>query len=312
MNNTPAESAESRIARLSTEPFVSVGHNPGFFSGTRASIVDIWKHRELLGLLVRRELRAKYKDSRLGIVWSLARPLAQLLIYYFAIGQVLGAARNTPDFAIFVFIGLTMWALFTDILNTGVGSIVSNSGLVKKVYLPREIFPLAGVGSALFNFGVQLVILVIAFVALKAPPLPDYLLLAPLALITLVVFATAIGLALAALNVYLRDIQHFVELAITILFWASPIVYPLRFVHQHLHGNWLEQIYLNNPITLCIVSMQRALWSAGSTATHEDLVQYWPPNLEIRLLITLGISLVLLWLAQRLFARLQGSFAQEL
>ncbi|WP_245992034.1 ABC transporter permease [Mycetocola lacteus] len=312
MQNQAAESAENRIARLSTEPFVSVGSNPGFFSGTRASIVDIWKHRELLGLLVRRELRAKYKDSRLGIVWSLARPLAQLLIYYFAIGQVLGAARSTPDFAIFVFIGLTMWALFTDILNSGVGSIISNSGLVKKVYLPREIFPLAGVGSALFNFGVQVVILIIAFIALGAPPIPDHLLLAPLALITLIVFATAIGLALAALNVYLRDIQHFVELALTILFWASPIVYPFKFVHDKLQGNWLEQIYLNNPITLCIVSMQRALWRAGSVETDPKLIQHWPENLELRLLITLGISIVLLWLAQRLFARLQGSFAQEL
>ncbi|WP_279433481.1 ABC transporter permease [Agromyces protaetiae] len=102
---------------------------------------EIWQYRELLGRLVKREVKVRYKDSSLGIVWSLFRPLVQLLIYYFAIGQVLGAARSVPDFGIFVFIGLTMWALFSEIISTSTTSIVANAGLVKKVYLPREIFP---------------------------------------------------------------------------------------------------------------------------------------------------------------------------
>ncbi|MBC7595413.1 MAG: ABC transporter permease [Kineosporiaceae bacterium] len=303
----------ARRERLEREPLAVVGGKSGFFTGAWGSLVEVWVHRELLGRLVRREVKARYKDSTLGIVWSLIRPLAQLSVYYFAIGKILGAARATPDFAIFVFIGLTMWALFAEIISGGTTSILANSGLIKKVYLPREIFPLSAVGSALVNFAFQLVVLVLGeiFLASRAPIWSLDLLLAPLAFVTLVVFATAIGILLSALNVYFRDIQHFVEIALIFLFWASPIVYSFTFVQRALNGSFLEQIYLANPVTIAIVATQKALWGSGSTATGA-LAQQWPADIAIRLLIALAVSAVLLWIAQRIFARLQGNFAQEL
>lgn len=306
-----AIAAAAREARIATLPLERVGPESGFFRGTASSIRDIFGRRELLWLLVKREVRAKYKDSSLGLVWSLFRPIIQLLIYYFAIGQILGAARTVPDFGIFVFIGLTMWGLFNEIITQSTSAIINNAGLVKKVYLPREIFPLSGIGSALFNFGVQLLVLVVATVILSDFAVTPDLLLAPLAILTLVVFSTAIGLTLAAINVYLRDTQHLVELAIMVLFWASPVVYSFTFVHNALAGNWIEQVYLSNPVTICIIAMQRALWTAGSTATG-DFAQAWPDDLVLRLLITLVVGLVLLWISQRVFSRLQGNFAQEL
>ena len=310
---TSPAAAEARAAAIETLPLQDVGQKSGFVRGSWSSLVDVWRHRELLGLLVQRELKGRYKDSSLGVVWSLFRPLAQLLIYYFAIGQVLGAARQTPDFAIFVFIGLTMWGLFSEIVSGSTTSILSNAGLVKKVYLPREIFPLSTIGGAMFNFLVQLVVLVVAIVFLSSVPF-DWgwqLLYAPVAVVTLVVFSTAIGLFLSAVNVYLRDTQHIVEIAIVILFWASPIVYSYTYVHKLLGGGWLEQLYLANPVTTTILAMQQALWSAGDTATG-PMAQTWPPAMGIRLAITFVVSLVLVWLAQRAFARLQGNFAQEL
>ena len=105
-----------RLAKIGEMPFLDVGTSGGFFSGTAKSIGEIWQHRELLGRLVKREVKARYKDSKLGIVWSLFRPLIQLLIYYFAIGKIMGAGRQTPDFAIFVFIGLTFWMLYSEII----------------------------------------------------------------------------------------------------------------------------------------------------------------------------------------------------
>ncbi|MEN0083815.1 MAG: ABC transporter permease [Leifsonia sp.] len=305
--------ADARAAVIERLPMEHVGQRSGFVRGTGRSLADVWAHRELLGLLVRRELKARYKDSSLGIVWSLFRPLAQLLIYYFAIGQVLGAARGTPDFAIFVFIGLTMWGLFAEIVSGSTTAILANAGLVKKVYLPREIFPLSAIGSALFNFLVQLVVLTIAIVLLATVPFAWNLnlLLAPLAVVTLVVFATAIGLFLSAVNVYLRDTQHLVEIAIVILFWASPIVYSFTYVHKLIGGTWLEQLYLANPVTIAVIGMQKALWAAGSAA-EGPLTQVWPDHLFLRLFVTLLVSVVLLWLSQRIFSRLQGNFAQEL
>ena len=303
--------ARKRAATIAAEPLELIGQTSGFIRGSKKSLSEIWKQRELLVLLVRREVKARYKNSSLGIVWSLFRPLVQLIIYYFAIGQILGAARAVPDFAIFVFIGLTVWSLFSEIISSSTTSMLANAGLVKKVYLPREIFPLSSVGGAFFNFLVQVVVLLVAIAVVSHFPTDARLLLAPVAVITLVVFATAIGLVLSAVNVYLRDTEHLVEIALIVLFWTSPVVYSFTFVHNALHGNWLEQLYLANPVTIVVIAMQKALWEAGSSATGA-LQQAWPAHLELRLLIALAVSVLLLWLAQRLFSRLQGNFAQEL
>lgn len=306
------QTRERRLARekyIESLPFLDVSTKTGVFRGFGASMRDIWSRRELLNRLVKRELKARYKDSSLGVVWSLLRPLVQLMIYYFAIGQILGAARGTPDFGIFVFIGLTMWALYSEIISGSTTSIIANSGLVKKVYLPREIFPLAAVGSALVNFGIQVIVLIAGIFILSTFPWSADLLLAPAGVLVLLTFGTAFGLLLAALNVYLRDVQHFVEIYVLIFFWASPIVYPFTFVHNALGGNWLEQLYLCNPVTVAILAAQKALWAAGASP---ESGQYWPPDLELRLVIMFGISLILLWASQRIFARLQGNFAQEL
>lgn len=300
-----------RLAKIGEMPFLDVGTSGGFFSGTAKSIGEIWQHRELLGRLVKREVKARYKDSKLGIVWSLFRPLIQLLIYYFAIGKIMGAGRQTPDFAIFVFVGLTFWMLYSEIIAGGVRSIMDNAGLVKKVYLPREIFPLSSIGSALVNFFIQFAVLLIGIALLSTYAFAPTLLLAPLSFVTLLTFGTAIALLVAALNVYLRDVQHFVEIYLLVFFWASPIVYPVTFVHRELGGNWLEELYLANPVTIAIVGAQKALWTSGSNGAG-GIIQFWPANLELRLVIALVLSVVLLWVSQRVFSRLQGNFAQEL
>ena len=294
--------------RVIAEPLTPVGRTGKNRRSTVQSVRELHAYRRLLGLLVSRELRAKYKGSSLGILWSLIRPLAQLLIYYVAIGQFLGAARSIPDFAIFVFTGLTAWGLYSEIISAGTTSVIANSGLVKKVYLPREIFPLAAVGGALFNFVVQFLVLLVATIALGRPPLHIELFYLPLAIVLIVVFATALALVLSALNVYLRDVQHLVEIFLLILFWASPIVYSMGFVNKVLHGSLLEELYLANPVTLAVLGMQKAMWMAGS----EDTSQYWPPGLEWRMLVAIVIGFALLWVGQRVFSRLQSNFAQEL
>ncbi|MDH6235942.1 ABC transporter permease [Cryobacterium sp. CG_9.6] len=301
--------ADERAKRIAQEPLLPVGQSTGFVTGTWSSIKETLEHRELLGLLVRREIKARYKDSSLGLVWSLVKPLAQLLVYYFAIGQILGIARSIPSFAIFVFVGLTVWGLFTEIVSSGTMSIVNNAGLVKKVYLPREIFPLAAVGGGLFNFCLQLIILIAATIVAGQVPLTRDLALAPLALANIVVFASAIGMVLAAVTVYLRDLQHLIEVVLTVLFWGSPVVYSFSFVNSAIGGTWLEQLYLANPVTLSVLGMQKALWLAGST---ESTQINFPPELALRLWVSVGVSIVLLWVAQRIFSRLQGNFAQEL
>jgi ABC-2 type transport system permease protein len=275
-------------------------------------------------MVVRRELKARYKDSRLGFLWSLLKPLTMLLIYYVAIGQFLGAARGIPDFAIFIFAGLTVWGLFAETVATGTSSIVQNSGLIKKVYFPREIFPLAAAGSALFNLSIQLCVLFAATFALGQFPLSWNLLYALAGLLIMVIYGVAAGLLLSAVNVYLRDMQYLVEVGVQVMFWMSPIVYAWSYVVDtgDRVGSWVTDFLLLNPLTTAILAFQRGTWVAGSEsrtieatdAGPERIIeaQPWPTDLGWRLAIATLVGILFLAFAQRVFARLQGNFAQEL
>lgn len=296
---------QERSAALALEPLRESGPRLGFATGTLSSLRDIFGQRELLGMLVRRELKARYKDSSLGFIWTLIRPIAMLLIYYIALGKFLGAARDIDDFAIFIYTGLTAWGFFAEALTAGTGSVVANSGLVKKVYLPREVFPLSAIGSALFNFGVQLVILVLATVVAGHFPTGFRWVYALMGLLILVFFATAMALLLSAWNVYLRDIQYLVEIFTMIFFWVSPIVYSWELFVGAVDAGWIHELYLANPITLAVLGFQRTFWVSGDGTPSPD-------HLLERMGIAIVVGAVLLWLCQRVFARLQANFAQEL
>lgn len=315
--------AQERINRLERLPFVAAGAPDatllgGFWGGVR----DVILHKSLLNLLIRRELKARYKDSSLGFVWSFIRPLTMLLIYYVAIGQFLGAARQVPQYAVFVYSGLTIWGLYNEIIASSTTSILANAGLIKKVYVPRELFPLASIGSALFNFGIQMIVLLGAIVVTGQFPLSWDLLYALAAVIMVVTYGVALALLLSALNVYLRDIQYLVEVALLIFFWASPIVYAWTQVQDVARNHaWVADVYLLNPMSNAILAFQRGMWEAGSkvstvkgTDGKDKLVPPvdWPAHLEFRLLVLFVIGLALIWVAQRIFARLQGNFAQEI
>lgn len=308
---------EQRASALAKEPLRFAGPQPGLADGTVRSIRDLWHHRELLSQLTRREIKARYKDSALGLLWSLIRPLVMLMIYWLVMGNFLGAARGVNEFAIYIFSGLAIWQLFADIVSGGTASIVGNGGLIKKVYVPREVFPLSVVGSALFNFAMQLVILLIFTIIRGQFPFGVRWFFFPLALLLTLLWATALALILSAANVYLRDVQYLVELGVTVLFWMSPVVYAWGFVQAVLNPT-LQNIYLANPMTLAVLGFQRAFWIGGDNPIYDNYGELLipaaiPPNLLLqRMLIAIAISLFILWLAQRLFSRLQGNFAQEI
>jgi ABC-2 type transport system permease protein len=300
-----SSASEARFAALSLLPFEIITSRPRGLSQSWRALAAVLRRRELLVLLVRRDLKAKYKDSALGFIWSLARPLTQFAIYYLVIGKVLAASRGIPDFAIFVFAGLTVYGLFSEIVGGATGSIIANSGLVKKVSLPREIFPLASVGSALFNFVIQAIVLVIASLALGGLNPGPHLLYALAGIGVIVTFGTAIGLLLCAINVYLRDIQYLLEIVLLVLMWASPIVYSWSMVRAAAGNGVLLEVYTDNPITLSVLAFQRAFRPVSAPAEY-------PADLALRLAIAAVVGLVLVVVAQRVFARFEGNFAQEL
>ncbi len=291
-------------------PMTVVHARRSFWRGFGEDVRDIWSYRGLLIQLVRKELKVKYKDSVLGFFWTLVRPMIQLVIYYIAFTLFLG--NTQPAYAIFIFSGLVIWGLFTDIVGGCTGSIVGNGGLLKKTYFPREIFPLSVVGAAIVNFLFQMIVLFLALAlaaVLGQRVVPTWdLALVPLALVVCVVWATALGLFLAAATVYLRDLQHLIEVILLALFWLVPIVYavtlPLNSFAANGHQTLLT-LYLANPMLNVIAAFQRAFYTMGPEYTLQ--ANLWP-RLGFFLLVGLG----LLWLAQRYFARVQGNFAQEL
>lgn len=304
---TPSTTSGERFQRLATEPMVVAGQPSKVFSGTFGIVREIFAHRQLLDLLIRRDLKSRYKDSALGFLWTLIRPITQLVIYYVVLGQILGAARNIPEFAVYIFSGLTIYGLLSEIIAGSTSSIVSNGGLIKKVYTPREIYPLASVGSALFNFGIQMVVLIGATIVTGSFPWHLDLLYFFPSVILILIYGTAFGLLLAALNVYLRDMQYLVEVLLMLAMWASPIVYAWTMVSDALTDGreWLLGIYTDNPVTLAVLGFHRAFWIAGDEASY-------PEDLLLRMGIAALVGLVLLYAFHRVFARLQGNFAQEL
>jgi ABC-2 type transport system permease protein len=316
--------AQARISRLEKLPFVAAGApDAGPIGGFLGGVRDVLIHRNLLDLLIRRELKARYKDSSLGFAWSFVRPLTQLLIYYVAVGQILGAAHAIPQYAVFVFSGLTIWGLYNEIIQGGTPSILGNAGLIKKVYVPRELFPLAAIGSALFNFMIQLIVLLAATLITRQFPLTWNLLYCLAAVIIVVVYGTALALLLSAFNVFLRDIQYLVEVALLILFWASPIVYSwTNITNVAVHHRWVETVYLLNPMSVAMLAFQKGMWIAGSqtvdlgdNADGTPIIARpvpWPADLDLRLVILFLIGIVFVYVAQRVFSRLQGNFAQEI
>jgi ABC-2 type transport system permease protein len=268
---------------------------------------EIAAHHELLLNLVRLELKAKYKASALGFAWSLFNPAMYLVVFYIAFDVILGG--GIPRFPIYLLSGLLVWNFFTAALNSGTGAVVAGSGLVKKVWFPREILPLASVGAALVHFFLQLLVLVIALIALRHPVGWAELPLVPLALLDLIIVAGGLALLFSVANVYLRDMSHFVELALLAWFWVTPIVYPFTQLTKALHGR--AAIALLNPITPIVLAFQRALYGSfgDPPVLNTNLSAWWYLR---NLLIVAAAALVLTAVALRVFARLEGNLAEEL
>jgi ABC-2 type transport system permease protein len=283
--------------------------------GVRKRLRELWLSRELITYLVRTEIKVKYKNSVLGILWSMLAPAMSLAIYWVVFSVVL--KNGIPNFVIFLFAGLLLWNLFQFGVLTGTGTVVANGGIVKKVSFPREILALASVGSACVFFFFQAIVLVVFLVVLHTVPDFAYLPVLLLALVAGVVLASAIAVLLSAVNVYLRDTQHLIEVVLTAWFWACPIVYSFQAqIESRLGPKGLTWIYFLNPLVPLVLSFQRCIYAQTVVPVHGVQTAVLPPN---GMLWYVGLDLGVLFLgavfflvALAAFSRLEGNFAEEL
>lgn len=274
--------------------------------GKSRGLTDVlFKQRYLLSLLVRKGIATRYYGSVLGWIWSYIRPGAQFLMYYLVIGVILGVDRGIDWFPVYLFSGIVAVNLFSETLRNTTSAITDNKSLVRKIYLPRELFPVAACGVALIHFLPQALLLFV--VALLCGWTIGWLqvlgFLGGMALI--VTFALGLGLFFGAINAVYRDARNIVDLILMFSTWASPVLYSWTMVHKRA-PEWLYNIYMSNPMTGAVELFHDGFWLPLAPDSAR------PENLGIFVAIGFAIALVTLFIGQLVFRRLEGTFAQRL
>jgi len=290
---------------------------------------ELWRNRELLGNLTRSDIKVKYKNSALGVLWSMVAPLVQLGIYWLVFGVILD--NHIPNYVVFLFAGLIVWNFFFGSVTSATGIIVERAGIVKKVSFPREILSLSCVGAQIFYFAMQAIAFAVVMLILSTSPDWSVIWLLIPAMAALLVLASAFSVLLSAVNVKLRDTKHLVEIALQLWFWLTPIVYWYEKIAAKLAANFgvLKWLYLMNPVTPIVLTFQRIFYPhvqvvstiklpGGTPRTTLNsgiitLLPTWSPATYAMLdCAVLAAALAVLYFAIWVFGRLEGNFAEEL
>lgn len=281
--------------------------------GTR--LKRLWTYRNLLLNLTKRDLRIRYKESFLGFLWSLLNPLMYLIIFYIVFVKIVPAA--IPNFVVFFLSGLLPWTLFQNSMMMTTNSVVGGAPLLKRVSFPREVLPLAVIGANIFQFALQMVVLLAVLLIMRYPFVSPYLVIVIPAFVVEVLLLTGFSLIFSSLTVYLRDLTHFMELATLFWFWVTPVVYAVATVAakleaHHISFNWL----LLNPMVVPVISFQRAFYNAITPSykgTPTPILVPFPVSWYLQQLGILAVvSLVLIWIGFAVFGKAEGNFAEEL
>lgn len=264
------------------------------------SVATYRASRELFNNLALRELRSKYKRSFLGWAWSLATPLATMLVYTIVFKYFLhikpspGSPSGLDVFALFLLCALLPWTFFNLSVNGCISSLTGNESLIKKTFFPREILPGATVGANLVSHLIEMGLLLVALLAFGNWRALVYLPFVVLLTILMALFALGFGLMVSAVNVYFRDIQHFVGILFLVWLYMTPIIYPLSYVPPHF-----QSLLKLNPMTDATLSY-RAAWYDG---TH-------PGWLELAYFAAWAVGMLVVGMI--IFNRLEAGLAEEL
>ncbi len=260
-----------------------------------SNLANLFRYRGLIQSLVARELKARYRGSVFGFLWSFINPLLLLLIYSFVFTYVLpNQVEGVQPYALFMFCGILPWNWFATSLSDAAGSLIAGGNLIKKVLFPAEVLPLVSVLTNMVHFFLGLPILIAFLVFYRLPPDAWDLVWFPVAVLVQLVFTSALAMFLAALTVHFRDIRDILANVLTLWFFATPIIYPWFQPNVQKY----RLLFNVNPFTHLAVSYQEILFFNGP-------IGHW------RWLLALGAGSVLLFLATYwLFDRLRDSFAE--
>jgi len=270
---------------------------------------ELWLRRELVLSLVRRDLKTRYRSSVLGFLWSFCKPLLLMLVLYFVFTNFIRFAWPLQaPFALFLLSGILAWTYLTGSVAEAMYSIISNTTLVKKTYIPPAVFPVVTILSNLFHFLLALVVYFLLLLCFGKIPTWHVVLL-PLVIVAQTFFILGLALLLSSLNVFYRDIASIMEVVIAAWFYLSPILYPLSMLQDSSLIDippWLIHVYMLNPMAPLLAAYHKALL----------LPAFGDVEIAGHLLLTylawaLVSSVILFLVGRAVFRHYSGRFADE-
>ena len=267
---------------------------------SKARLCELWAYRELIQNLVIRDLKVRYKNSILGVAWSLLNPLLMMMVFTAVFTIMRGNAID--KFPAFILVGLLPWQFFQEAVSVAMGSIVGNGHLINKVYFPREVLVISGISSNLVNFLIALLLL-IPILWLFDISLTLWALLLPLMIIIQVLFALGIGFIVATANVFYRDVGMVVSVALLAGFFLTPIFYPL---------DTLPKSYMLFGFTCKIVRLMFYLNPMASIIeNYRRILFYGTPHDFFFIFRTFLTSIAFLIFGLAIFYRYNNRFGEE-
>ncbi|WP_461002197.1 ABC transporter permease [Streptomonospora sediminis] len=273
-----------------------------------ARALSVWRNRQVVGLLVRRDLKVKYQSSVLGYAWSMLEPLAMAAVYFFVFGLIFGTGRGVPGggdapggYPLFLISGLLPWLWFSQSLGQAPTALITHAKLITTMQVPREIFPIQAVAAKFVDYLFTWPVLLVFAVALGGRTSAQGLLVwLPLAVTVQLVFSLGMTLLLAPVNVLVRDVERVVRILNRVLFYASAIIIPSALVlESDRFPAWFVTLFQFNPL-LGIFKMHHAVWYPADA-----------PNALI-LATSIGGSVLVLIAGYLAFRRLEAAVLKEL
>lgn len=263
---------------------------------------ELMRYRELMLTLAWKSIVVRYKQAYLGLLWSVLKPLLLMAIFT-VVRSFVGIDSGEIPYPVLTFAALMPWVLFQEATSESVNSVVSHAAIVRKVYFPREVFPITAVVTKLVEFGINALVLAVLMAWYGIAPAAE-ILWVPLLVAYTLVATLAVGFAGAAANVYYRDVTSLLPVALSLLMYLSPVIYPLdlvrrKLLEQQAAGEWSEllfRLYTANPLAGIIDGFQRAVLKG----LPPDFGVIWPGLVATALLMPLSY---------RFFKRAEARFA---
>lgn len=254
-------------------------------------IKELYTYRQFLKTSVQKEFRGKYKKSFLGVLWSFINPLLQLLVYALVFPFILRVHED--NYVMFIFTALVPWIFFSNTLAQSTSVIISNGGILKKVYFPREILPISIVLSGALNFLVSSVIIILALF-ISGIGISQYILLLPVVLIVQSVIILAFVFVLSAITVYIRDLEYFISVLLQLWMYLTPILYSITLIPDKF-----AKLFYLNPMTQIINAYRNIFY-----------YQQMPDLKALGIWFVVGIIGVAI--GYKIFKKCEKRFAEEL